>query len=379
MKKITYLVLHLGYGGVEKAVANQANILCKNYDVEIISAYKIYDTPPFYIDPRVKITYLMTNLKPNKAEFKAAIQSKNPVNIIKQAIIALKVLRKRVSLMKKAVKNLNSDIIISTRILYNPVLSKYHKPGIITISQEHRHHDNDEKYIQKLCKSVENLDYFMPVSQELTDFYAARLKNKHVICKYIPHNLDSWYDNVSTLTEKTIVSVGRFSPEKGYSDLIDIFNIFYKTHPDWKLALIGDGDQLPVIKEKINALKLKDNVILYGFQDKAHVNEILHNSSIYAMASFSESFGIVLIEAQSHGLPCVAFDSARGALEIIENNINGFLIPDRNKELFAEKLSLLADDKIIRQNMGKNGRKNSEKYKEENIAKQLNDFLNSIL
>ena len=145
MKKITYLVLHLGYGGVEKAVANQANILCHNFDVEIISAYQIYDKPPFYIDPKVKITYLMTSFKPNRKELKAAIQSKNPIRVLKEACISLYVLRQRTSLMKAAVRKLDSNVIISTRILYNSLLSKYHRSGILTIAHEHLHHIHDEK------------------------------------------------------------------------------------------------------------------------------------------------------------------------------------------------------------------------------------------
>ena len=62
--KITILALHLGYGGIEKFISNIANMFEENNKVEIISIYKLYDKPPFYINPNVKITYLLEDMKP---------------------------------------------------------------------------------------------------------------------------------------------------------------------------------------------------------------------------------------------------------------------------------------------------------------------------
>ena len=57
MKKVSILALHLGYGGIEKAVATLANTLCTSYEVEIACIYQLQEEPAFQIDPRVKITY----------------------------------------------------------------------------------------------------------------------------------------------------------------------------------------------------------------------------------------------------------------------------------------------------------------------------------
>ena len=56
------------------------------------------------------------------------------------------------------------------------------------------------------------------------------------------------------------------------------------------------------------------------------------------MTSYSESFGLVLLEAASFGLPLIAFDSAEGAKEIIQNGQNGYLIQNRNKEDMSNKI-----------------------------------------
>ena len=379
MKKITFIVLHLGFGGVEKAIANQANILCQDFDVQIISAYKLYEQPPFFIDPRVKITYLMTDIKPNPQEFKAAIRSLNPIRIIKEGIISIRVLHNRTSLMRKAITKCDTDVLVSSRILYNPLLRYKKNPNTVTISQEHRHHDGDLKYISKLCKSVASLDYFMPVSQELTDFYQERLNGQKVKCLYIPHNIDSWPEKPSDLTNKQVVGVGRLSPEKGFPDLVKAFAEFHKSHPDWTLHIVGDGNEKETIQNLISNFNLDSHVILHGYLEKDDVNKILSQSSIYAMASHSESFGIVLIEAQSHGLPCIAYDTARGALEIISHGKDGYLIPNRNQESYVAHLEMLSDDFALRQSLGSTGRTKSWEYSEEVISQKLVAFYNNIL
>lgn len=379
MKKISFLVLHLGFGGVEKAICNQANILCNDFDVEIISTYKLYDSPPFFLKPPVKVTYLLDDMKPNRDELKDAIQSKNIISIFKQIFISLRVLYLRKSLMKKAIMHLNSDIVISSRILYNKMLRNNISNGATIVAQEHVYHGDNKRYIRKLVSSVSNFDYFMPVSKELTDFYEQKLAATKTSCVYIPHNLDFWPDNPSQCKNKNLVSVGRLSDEKGYPDLIEIFSEIQRKHKEWSLHIIGDGPQRTTIEERIAHYSLQDKVILHGFQSNEYVKKMLSNASIYMMASFEESFGIVLLEAQSFGLPCVAFDSARGATEIISDGLNGYLVTDRDIDAYVKRVSCLIENEQLRTDMGIKGRENADAYKEVNAAMRWKEFFDSIL
>jgi N-acetylglucosaminyldiphosphoundecaprenol N-acetyl-beta-D-mannosaminyltransferase len=91
MKKITIVALHLGYGGIEKAIASLSNMLCDKYVVEIISTYKLFDKPAFSIDDRVKIKYLMDD-KPNREEIKKAIKKINIISTVKEFFKAFRIL-----------------------------------------------------------------------------------------------------------------------------------------------------------------------------------------------------------------------------------------------------------------------------------------------
>ena len=377
MKKLAFLVLHLGYGGIERAVISEANLLCDCCDVEIICFYKLYDNPAFDINPRIKITYLTENLAPNRDELKLAIKNKDIISLFREGFKSIKILYLRTALMKKAIKKLDADIIISSRYLYHKLLTNNAKKGTVLIAQEHNHHNGDEKYIKKQINAVRNMDYFMPVSKELTDFYKDRVIGK-VKCHYIPHHLEYIPETLSPLTEKSIISVGRLSPEKGMDDLIKVFALVYKKHPDWKLNIAGDGECRSQLEELIKQLGLEQNVILHGFKNREEINSMLTDSSVYVMASHTESFGLVLIEAQSFGLPCVAFDSARGACEILSDNQNGFLINNRSLSDMANALDKLIESLDLRIELGKAGRENAETYSLPNVKKIWITFINNV-
>ena len=106
---------------------------------------------------------------------------------------------------------------------------------------------------------------------------------------------------------------------------------------------------------------------MHGFQNKTYIDKILNKSSIYLMTSFTESFGIVLIEAMSHGLPCIAFSSAEGARELIDSGRNGYLIKNRNFNAYIKKVEDLMDDFDKRVEIGKESRKSVKKYDGKNV------------
>lgn len=371
MKKVSILVLHLGFGGIEKAITNLANILCDNYKVEIISIYKLYNKPVFSLDNRVEVKYLLNSV-PNKKELKESLKKGKLFTFFNEGIKSINILFNKKSKMIEAIKNNDADIIISSRLYISKLLVKYGNKDALTIAQEHRHHNNEKKYINDVIKMSKSIDYLMPVSQELTSYFKKYIGDK---CVYIPHCLDYIPDTNSKLTEKRIVSIGRLAPEKGYLDLIDVFNEVHKKHPDWKLDIVGDGDQHQYLSNKIADFKLNDYITLHGYQDKDYINKLLSKSSIYVMTSLHESFGIVLLEAGSFGLPSVVFDSARGALEIISDGYNGFIIKNRNIHNMASKITDLIDDKELRTILGNNAKNNTLNYSFEIVKKQWLDFL----
>lgn len=333
-KKITIFALHLGFGGVEKYLSSLCKMLKENYDIEIISTYKVLDKPAFQFSEKVKITYLIDD-KPNKEEFKRAIKNKNIINIFKEGVKSVKILYLKRSRNIKAIRNTYSDYIITTRTFHSRLVGYYAYNNIIKIATEHNFHNNDKKYITKVIDSVKDFDYFVVVSDNLRKFYENKIgKTK---CIYIPNVIDNLPDKRSKLTNKNIITIGRLSPEKGQKDLIDVFKIVNKELPKTKLFIVGDGPLKKELENYTKELKLTDKIIFTGFLGNKEKEKYILDSSIFILPSYTESFGLVLIEAMSYGLSCIAFDSSDGARELLKNDV-GILVKDRNKEKMATEI-----------------------------------------
>ena len=375
MKKISILSLHLGFGGIEKSIIALANLLCERYEVEIACCYKIYDEPSFKLNSNVKVKYLMGEHKPNRDAWKESIKKKNVVKFFKESCYGLKVLNLRRSSMINYIKNCDSDIIISTRDILNDWLGEYAAPGVIKIGWEHNHYNKAKGYADNVVRSARKLDYFVLVSNALKHYYKDRLYRYGCQCVYIPNIIDKMPKKRAELENTKLISVGRLSKEKGYLDLLRIYSILSREYPDWTLDIIGDGDERAKLEKFIKIHGLEDKVTLHGFKDKEYIDEMLHNSSIYLMTSYTESFGIVLLEAMSHGVPCIAFNSAEGARELINSGKEGYLIKNRNFSAMIMKIEDLINKPHERKRIGKMGRKSAEKYTGEIVKEKWFDLI----
>lgn len=370
MKKISILSLHLGYGGIEKSIVALANILCQKYEVEIACSYKLYEQPAFSIDKRVSIKYLISDLVPNKKNFVDAVNKKKFISALREGVKAFNILRLRRKTMIQYIKTTDADVIIASRDIFDNWLSQYGKNDVLKIGWEHNHYHDDLRYAKRIVRNSSKLDYLVLVSEQLQDFYKKKLENSKCQCVYIPNIIDSIPSNCSLLTEKRLISVGRLSKEKGYIDLLKIYSILFEKHPDWVLDIIGDGPEKDKLQSFIHGHNLEKNVTLHGFRNREYIDEMLHNSSIYVMTSFTESFGIVLIEAMSHGLPCIAFSSAEGACELISSGENGYLIKNRSYPAMIKKIEDLMEDLDTRRELGKAGRVCVKKYTADVVKEQ---------
>lgn len=369
-KKITIFALHLGFGGVEKYLSSLCKMLEDNYEIEIISTYKVLDKPAFPFSNKIKITYLI-NDKPNKEELKMAIREKKIINIFKEGFKSLKILYLKRSRNIKAIRNTYSDYIITTRVFHNRLVGYYSYYDIIRIATEHNFHNYNNKYIRKLIDSIRGFDYFIVVSDSLRKFYENKIgKTK---CVYIPNVIDELPDKISKLISKNIITIGRLSPEKGQKDLIDVFKLVNKELPKTKLYIVGDGSLKEELREYTKNLKLQDNIIFTGFLDEKGKEKYILDSSLFVLPSYTESFGLVLIEAMSYGLPCIAFDSSDGAKELLKDNV-GILIKDRNKDKMAETIIKLLNNKKLK-NYGDRGHKYCQNYLIDNVKEEWFDIL----
>lgn len=370
-QKVTILSLHLRVGGIEKAICSLANMLIDDYDVEIINVYKLCQ-PAFYIDERVKITYLSTDLKPNKEELKYAFKNKNIKKIIREGFKSLNVVYKKRNLIKQAAKDNDGDIIISTTLAFNHAFAKYQKNKLL-IAWEHCHPDRNPNYPKKVYKAVKKFDLFIPSSKSIYEFYKEYLTGPQ--CLYLPLCIDEIADEKASLDTKQITVMGRLSKEKGYDDMLRVFEKVLKKVPDAKLNILGDGEERTNLSNLADQLKISKAVTFFGNTVGKEKNKVLKDTSVFVTTSHYESFGLVLLEAMSYGIPCVSFDSAKGSLDIIDDGEDGFIIKDRNIEEMANKIVALINQ--APQEISTKAIKKAQQFSYQNVkAEWLETFKN---
>lgn len=373
MKSITILLLHMQYGGIEKQTITFANELSKKYNVKIISTYTMKSEPAYEVNSNVQIKYLIDD-KPNRNEFKDAIKSKNPLKIIKEAFKAIKILYLKKHLMIKEIKKLQTDFVLSTRIEYADMLSKYAPKSVITMTQEHLHNDSD-KYINKVKKSFKNLNYLIVLGPGSRENYSKWLKdNKKIKIVEIPNILEKIPQQSSKLDGNRLVSVGRLHPVKDFKTLIYVFEKIIEKIPSATLTIVGGGDEYDNLNNLIKELNLEKSIKITGMLDKEQVEEKMLNSDLYVMTSLTECFPMVLLEASSCGLPLISFDVPVGPKAIIKNGVNGYLIDDRNIEEMASKLIELLNNRTELKNLGKNSKEIVNNYIPERIMNKWDEI-----
>lgn len=320
MPKITFYALHLYYGGVEASIVENANLLADSFNVEIVSFYK-FEKIPFALDPRVKVIYL-TRQTPNREELSHSIRTGR--HIIYESRKALHLLLKRKSLVKKHIVQNGADILISTRLLYHGLVANYAKPHQLKICQEHVDHKNNHRYIKSVLRATKRADILWPISKFLAHSYRKYAKIKVVHFNFPIDPIKNTYNPRSN----DFVSIGRLSPEKAVDDLIRVFSIVVSKLPNAKLHIIGDGKERQKLQRLIKSFNLEASIIVHGYLSPKLIRPILKKAKMLVSCSREESFGIVFLEAFACGIPVVAFDSARGAVEII--SVGGKLIKNRN-------------------------------------------------
>lgn len=374
MKKKIYITsLHLQHGGIEMAITLLANALVKReYEVEILCTYNLGE-PVYRLDKRVKVTYL-TDVKPNKAEFYAAVKKKNPVEILKQGLYAVKVLSLKKSTMIEKIKEIQDGTIIATRNDHAVILSKYGKDTVKRIAQLHHDHRFEKKLLNDFKKGYGRIDYFVLLTdwlkQEIEEIMGC---NKYTKLVVIPNFLAELEEKKEERLNQ-VIAVGRMHEVKGFPRMLDIWKEV-KTDEPYVLKLVGAGEQFEEIKEKVKSCGMEDKVILTGALPHDQVMEEMSKSKAYLMTSYTEAFPFVLIEAMSMGLPILAYDVRVGPKAMVSDGVNGYLIQENDRDTFITDLEGLLANKETWQSMSEKALERAEMFTEERVLEMWMEIL----
>lgn len=313
-------------GGMERVIAFLANQFQDKYEVIILT---MYGTTSPYFDVDSAIESLNIHVLPI-----------NSLSKLKRYFLTWYRLR---SYLKKHLEIdyfiANTPALCCSTMLASLSLIDYRMK---VIAFEHHKYSFPSKFWQVIRKyTYKYCHRVIALTSDAHQFYLS------IGCPsvYIPNALTLESRGVSTLTSKTLVSIGRLTASKGFSKLLDAWKLVSIKCPSWQLEIVGDGEEKINLKKQAAYLGILDNVQFYG--EVKCVQERYMAASGFVLSSDHEGFGLVLVEAMSHGLPCISFDCDSGPRDIIIEKVNGFLVTPNNVEELAEammKYIRLSDD-----------------------------------
>lgn len=174
------------------------------------------------------------------------------------------------------------------------------------------------------------------------------------------------------------VSVGRLSFQKGYDRLIAAWKIVAASplSEGWTLDIVGGGELQQELQEQIDAAGLEEKVRLVP--PTSDMDSVYLRASFLVLSSRFEGLPMVLLEAQTYGLPLVAFDCKCGPKDVIIDGENGLIAREGDVDELAEKILEMMSDSGMRHRMGEASQKTRELYSEERVMGMWNELFRNL-
>lgn len=364
MKKIN-LCFHIENislcGGTEHVTMQVANIIKKNYGEK----YNIV---------------ILTNYRNNDEFYKSKLDKRIPIVTLfdkewKRGKKNLSEYLQYISNVRKVIRENSIDIIISVGVsllsIADTIAAKKENCRCVTWEHFNYFYNREKFWVKKINKiakkyAVTRSDALVVLTQKDKKNYMDNMNIKNIIeTIYNPFFVgksNNKYDSNSNI----ILSSGRLTEQKGFDYLIDIAKIIHNNNENFKWIILGEGPKRSELEAKVREYNLTDKVEFVG--SVKNTGDFYEKAKLFAMTSRYEGLPLVLLEAKSYKLPLVSFDCNCGPSELIEDTINGNLVPEGDFYKFADCILELLEDNEKCDRYSSNALNGMEFFKDEHVA-----------
>ena len=212
------------------------------------------------------------------------------------------------------------------------------------------------------------------------EFFNGRLKNAQVIHNPVKAGLPEPFEGER---RKTVVNFCRIAEQKNLPLMINAFVEFHETFPDYTLEIYGNAvekSEENLKKEYIDMIEsLNAEEYIKILPPRGDVHSVVRDCAMFVSSSDFEGLSNSMIEAMAIGLPCICTDClGGGAREMINNNVNGILVPMKNVDALVAAMVKMATDKEFSERCSGNAAKVREELSVQSIAKQWIEVIKSV-
>lgn len=363
MRKIVFHLNCLEQGGAERVVTTLANYLV-NDGYEIVIATEWTASNEFSIDEKIRRVHVGLSSKQEK--------KKN----ISRFLCRVKNLR----VFLKAEK---PDMVIAfaQKANYRALMAAYFTkiPVIVSVrTNPYLHYmGRRDKLLIPLLYPRAAGNVFQ--TEGARAFFPKRIQERS---RVILNPINDKYIGVPEPAQrrKAVVQSGRLVDFKNQLMLIDAFVAVHEKHPDYKLEIYGgdsrDGTK-ELLEESIRNNRAGDYIFLMGASDTLETQ--LNDAALFAFSSDWEGLPNALMEAMALGLPIVATDCPCGGPKtLIQDGVNGLLVPIKNAQAMAEGMLKLIEDEALAGRLGKEARKIGSLANTKAICDQWKEYIEEL-
>jgi GalNAc-alpha-(1->4)-GalNAc-alpha-(1->3)-diNAcBac-PP-undecaprenol alpha-1,4-N-acetyl-D-galactosaminyltransferase len=360
--KLTFVISSLGAGGAERIMSLMANYwAAKGWEITILT---LDDETPFYqLDAQVN--HIGLGIQQNSSNvLMGGWNNFRRIQALQGAIASLKP-----EVVISFIDQTNVLTILATRSLnLRVIVSEHIDPTLYSIGSTW---DLLRRWTYPFASRV------VVLTQRTSDYFLSELRlPTHVIPN--PVISPSKFEQISTGDPKrSLVAMGRLTPQKGFDLSIKAFAKLKDKYPDWILTILGEGELRAELEALRDKLKLQARVYFPGAVK--NVYEILQQADIFILSSRFEGFPIALCEAMAYGLPVIATDCPSGPREIIRDGIDGILVPSEDVAALSGAMAGLMGDKQKRADLSIRATEVVERFSIEKIMSMWAELLAEVV
>lgn len=357
--RIVLFISALSGGGAERVVCNLANHLSKRgHNIEIMTMGS--RMPAEELDTGIKEIVLLSNEEKS--------------NVIKNNI-------KRIVRLKQFMKKENVDayVVMLPKLIQMMLFFAGTTNAPIIVSERadpSKYSMQTQRGIRMLISRASGIVFQM---EDASRWYAPYLSEQ--ICKrIIPNAINPTFIRppYTGKRERTVVAAGRLNQQKNFGLLIRAFAKNSKDFPEYRLIIYGQGEKLDELKKLASELEVDDKVDFPGYVE--NMAEHLEKASMFVLSSNYEGMPNALMEAMAVGVPCISTDcDGGGARFLIENGVNGLLVPKEDVDVMADAMKRIINEKELAEYISHNARKLQEELSAEKIYGQWEELIKEVV
>ncbi len=360
-KKIAFYISSLRKGGAERVIVNLAEHFFKEgYEVVIVTTR--YWHPEYEVSEGIKRVI---------SEPDEALMNKGRIGNFKLRFDTLRNIWKseKPNLILSFIGKNNMMAILTSAFLKIPV--------VVSVRG-----NPPTEYYSKALKTAANVLFSKAAGVVLqtkasVPFFAKKVQKKAVI---LPNPLNPVFvkEPFAGVRKNEIVTVGVLDDNKNQTMLIKAFAEIKKQFPEMELVIFGEGPKREALETLIKELGVSEKVHMPG---TCHcVQDTIDKARIFVLSSDTEGSPNAVIEAMSLGLAVISTDCpCGGPAELIQDGVNGLLVPVGDEKALAEALTKVLKDKELEQTLQKNAVQIQEKLEPGKVCKMWQDYLEKFM